>query len=409
MYNKLINYIVIAFTILSSISFFKFTFIPSGVIKASEIITIGLLIFFNVLYAVYGPKDRSRGRFSLIIYFLLLSSIPCIFAANAWHDQSLQATIWSQRLLLMYLFYITLKNFDIDYKILENIIYTLGICVALAYLVQYLIYPSVLINVGILVGRGTIRIIDIPGQVYHDIALLYSFSRLLKRFEIKHLIVFLFLLAVFALYGSRGIIVTTAGSMILLILISKSSSSKYVIGLLIFGIAALVLIQFKDIFIQVFATSTRDVASGANYIRIRAAKYFLTDFYPNPLAYFIGNGDYYNVSPYGLHMQSLVRNYGFYLSDLGIVMPYVKYGIFFIIGIIMILVKALKMEFAADQLYIKAFIINLIIYFPLGGGYGNPGFIIALVMLLYINEKANITNLTEANQQTLLEESVKKI
>jgi hypothetical protein len=278
---------------------------------------------------------------------------------------------------------------------------------SLAYVVQFLIYPIQLIKVHIIVGRGTIRIIDMPGQVYQDIALLYSFSKLLKRFEIKHLIVFLFLLSVFALYGSRGIIVTTAVSLILLILLSKRSSSKYVIGFLIFGISALILFQFKDIFKQVFISSTKDVASGTNYIRIRAAEYFLGDFYPNTISYFIGNGDYYSDSPYGIQMQSLVRNYGYYLSDLGILMPYVKYGIFFIFGIIMILAKAIKMKFAANQLYIKAFIINLIIYFPLGGGYGNSGFIIAFVMLLYINEKANRTYGMDTSQQTLVEEHVK--
>src|SRR4030042_2186243 len=133
MHNKQINYVIVAVTILTSISFLDLSFLSGTVIKALEAFTICLLVFINVLYVIYGQRDRTRSHFTTYINFLLLSSILSIFAANIWHHQSPVATIWQQRYLLLYVFYFTLKNFNIDYEFFEKIVYTLGIGVAFLY------------------------------------------------------------------------------------------------------------------------------------------------------------------------------------------------------------------------------------------------------------------------------------
>lgn len=397
MYNKAINYLILFITILTSISFLDLALLNSAIIKALEGFTICLLIFVNILYVIYGPKSQKSGHFDFQIKFLLLSCVLSIFAAYIWHYQSPIATIWQQRFLLLYLFYFTLKNFNIDYEFLEKMLCNIGICIAFLYVIQYLIFPAKLFDVPMRIDRGTVRI-QMPGMIYHEIAFLICFNRVLNRFNVKHLIIFLFLFGVFILYGSRGTIVTCLISIILLLLVSKNSYSKYLIGFLIFCISSLVLYQFKDIFMQLIKASNQDIGSGSNYVRLRAVKYFINNFYPSVLAVFTGNGDYYHSTPYGIKMDSLSRVKGYYLSDLGIIMPFFKYGIFFIMGILVMLIRAIKMKFAENKLYIKVFIINLLIFFLFGGGYDNPGFIICFVTVLFILEKANTTDVQTTEQ-----------
>lgn len=386
MYNKLINNIIIFLTILASISFLDLAILNSKIIKGVQILDIGLLIFFNAIYIIYDQKEKPGKLFTPNIYFILLSSVLSVFAAYMWHQQSFFITIYEQRFLFLFIFYFTLHNFKIKPEVLERIIYTMGITIACVYLIQYITYPMKLLDVPIRIDRGTVRI-ELQGIIYHEIALLYCFNKMLNQFKIKHLIMFLFLLSVFILYGSRGTIITNLVSVMFVLMLNKNTKSKYVIGFLTIIIASLVLYQFKDIFTQLIQASNKDVGSGVNYVRYKAAKYFLGDFYPNKLAYLIGNGSASNLSPYGIQMNSLVRQKGYYLNDLGVIMPFVKYGLFFIIAILFLLIKAVRIKLTQDLLYLKVIIINLIIYFPLGGGYDNPALIVCFIMVLFIIEK----------------------
>ena len=141
--------------------------------------------------------------------------------------------------MILYIFYFTLHNFNIKTETLEKIIFSLGIVIALAYIIQYLVYPVKIFDVGIKLDRGTIRIY-MPGMIFHYIAFLYSFGKILNRFNIKYLVIFVCLFAIFILYGSRSIIINRVVSIIIMIILSKNVKSKYIIGFLSFSIIVLI-------------------------------------------------------------------------------------------------------------------------------------------------------------------------
>ena len=206
MYNKLINYGLVFFILMVSISFMDVTFLNEQIIKVFEIIGIGLIIFFNIIYVIYDSSKKERHTFTKYIYLLLFSSIICLFAAYAFHNQSFKLTLFQQRCLFLYLFYFTLHNLNIAPKYLEKLLFGTGIFIAVIYLIQYFVYPLQITSAPMALDRGTLRIY-IPGRIFHEVALLYSFSMLLYRYQTKYLITFIFLFGVFILYGSRGIII----------------------------------------------------------------------------------------------------------------------------------------------------------------------------------------------------------
>jgi hypothetical protein len=159
-----------------------------------------------------------------------------------------------------------------------------------------------------------------------------------------------------------------------------------VIGFLVVFIIALILFQFKGIILELINVTSSDIVKGHNYIRIQAAKFFLHDFSPNKLAFLTGNGDFNANSAYGQHMIALSKNYNYYLGDLGILLPLVKYGILFVITVLILLIKTVRIKLGEDHLFLKVIIINLLLYFPLGGGYDNPAFIISFLIVLYLIE-----------------------
>jgi hypothetical protein len=120
-------------------------------------------------------------------------------------------------------------------------------------------------------------------------------------------------------------------------------------------------------------------------IRVRAAQFFLTDFYPNRLAYITGNGAHSMDSAYGRFVESLKSDKGFYQSDLGVIGEYTIYGVFFVAGVLIMLFQAIFKSYNKEANFIRYFFISVLIVLPLSGQeFSDPGSIIPKLMGLYM-------------------------
>ncbi len=133
------------------------------------------------------------------------------------------------------------------------------------------------------------------------------------------------------------------------------------------------------------AVSKGDLGRGNSIIRFQAIRYFLTELHPNIISQIIGNGTPNEKSAYGMKMTYLSMRNGFYLSDIGIVGVYVKYGVIFVTITIFLYIKILFRGMHKDIRYIKYYILLLIVtsftdYHPFQTNEG----VIVLASLLYI-------------------------
>ena len=378
---KRINNIYLIIIIFCSTSLYSLSSLGSGA-KAAEFLGVLIVVVLLILYIVYGEVTHIRHNFTPFILLIFFSLITSMFMALYSRDQKLMDTFIAQRAMYYYLLYFLLHQLKIRPIDLERIFIAFGLLYVLLYLVQFFLYPKIIFDVFILSGRGTVRIY-LKGSDYLAIAYFMSIHAFFRTNRIKYLLLILLFFSIYVLLGGRQTMATMAFTLVLFLIFSKKVKSRLMIGFLILVCAVLVSYMFQGIIQALVTQSLQDRSHGADYIRIVAAKHFLTDFFRTPVAYISGNGMYSNTSSYGLEISRL-RSQGYYLSDIGLIGNYAIYGAFFIIGVLGICIKSLTIKINSNFIYIRYMFIAIVFALLTGGGFMYSDFICSTVCLLYL-------------------------
>jgi hypothetical protein len=283
---------------------------------------------------------------------------------------------------LFFFAYFFLHAIRFKVKDIERIIFVLGIVYIAFFLIQYVIYPRIIFSIRIQVDRGTTRIF-LQGGGYATLAYfmgLYYFTTTQKPvYGIVSLLFFITLI----LQGTRQNILLIGFATIVFILVSKRVKSKALIMLLLILLAIPVFYFFQDIFMNLIAVSEKQSAQQDDDIRIKAVKFFLGDFFPSPFAYLIGNGDSHMASKYGMEVFRYKIVNGLYQSDIGVLGDFSKYGVFFILGVILIYIKVFKLKLTRF-IYIKYYFMISFLRLFLGSDFGSAEPIVLLSTMLYM-------------------------
>ncbi len=263
------------------------------------------------------------------------------------------------------------------------------------YIGQYLVFPTVLIKSKMFIDRGTLRIF-MPGAGFLVIAYfiwLYSFF---KTYKIRYILLLLAAWAVFILLGTRQVI----GAMLLLSIVFMLQSKVVKSRVLFFALIGIAIVPlyllFQDIITAMFDVTVSQSQGPGGGIRLKAARFFLTDFYKDNWAYLLGNGAP-GSSGYGLRMADISERYGYYRSDLGLIGEYTKYGLLFVIGVIIIFYRSLSSKLPENLMFIKYNFLGIMMTLVTGGGaFGSNSINILINCLLlymidmYLNEVSDI-------------------
>lgn len=351
--------------------------------KFIQLIGIGLIIALYFMYSIYDSSIRIKKNFSAYIIIILLSLPGSMMIAAYFHGQSLGLTAYEQRGMYFYLLYFLLPILKPRVEDIQRLFFVFGITYVLLYIAQYMLYPTMILDVSTLEDRGTIRI-GIPGVTYLLISYYFSLFILLNTQKWYYIIYCLVVLIITVLMGSRQIIFYTLILTVGILVFSKKIQSKIILFLLIsIGIIPIFFL-FQDIFNGIMAASQKSQTHGLENVRIRAVLFFLHEVFPNKLAYILGNGIPNNRSDYGRTMSMYGTALGFFWGDIGIVGNYICYGISFVIGVILLLVKILKIKIEENMKYLKHFFIMICALIILSTGFQESEFIVALCLCLYL-------------------------
>jgi len=401
MTNRSINNLLVVIIILCSTSFYNLQAL-GRVQKVVDLLGIGLILALLAIHVVYTKNEPIKHNFVLFITLIFVSFFTSLFMASYDRDQSISATLFAQRALFFYLFYYLLHQLRMRPRDLELIIIFFGILHAALFLLQYMVYPKLLFNAFIFVGRGTIRIY-LAGSDYLVICFFMSLMAFLKTSKPRYMFFTLLSFSIFVLLGGRQTMALMVLVMVLAVFFSRKVKSRFGISILIAAGAFAVFLLFQPIFQQMILESKSNAVEGRSYVRIKAAQYFLTDFYKSSIAYLTGNGASYPESSFGHEIEYLKISRGIYLGDIGILGSYVVYGLFFIIGVMGIIFRTLRTKYEDKYLYIKYIFIGFLLSLITGSGFSNADFICSLCILLYIVDVSNhlyTKGLTAADQPT---------
>ncbi len=85
-------------------------------------------------------------------------------------------------------------------------------------------------------------------------------------------------------------------------------------------------------------------------------------------------------------MTAIMERYSFYRSDIGLIGEYTKYGLLFVVGVVIILYRSLSTKLPEDLMFIKYNFLGLILTLVTGSGaFGTTSINILInCMLLYM-------------------------
>ena len=373
--------------ILSAVSFYRIVLLSKDMIYLIQAGVFGLMFIMLVFQLIYWKVPLIQHHFTAPILLIFTGVLLSMIGAYAFHNQGFEVSLWAQRFMYFYLFYFFLHLLKLPINQIEKIIFIFGLAYAFGFLLQYVIYPTTLFDVRIDPSRGTVRIF-IPGFSFMLLAFFFSLQNIFYKNSVRHGIYLLLFFSILVLSGTRQVIANISLISFLALIFSKRVKSKLLLYFLAFMAAVAVYFLFQDIINNLLAISQEQTQDAENEItRLKTTKFFLTEFYHNPLAYITGNGDSHQWSSYGMEIQSYKSRYGFYLSDIGFIGEYVKYGAVFALGVIVLIIKALNQKLPENMLYIKLFLFSSLISLPVGGIFSQPYSIVAVCLLLYMIDK----------------------
>ena len=381
MFKKILVITIIA----ASLQLFNLSFLPESVMKIIGIGGVVLIVLTIGLQLIYSPTEHFLLNFKWEILLIFVSVFTSMFMANYNYNQSFGTTLIAQRFMYYYLIYYMLHLLKIPDYDLEKIIIGFAVVHAIFYLIQFAAFPLPIFDVRATEARGTIRIF-LPGLAYLVIAYFLVLNEIFKKFTPLKLGLLLLFVSIIFLMATRQLILSILIISLINILLSKQVKSKILIIILISLGTIPLIIMFQDMILSMILLSQKQTENIEENIRIAAAAFYLTDFFPNNLAYLLGNGMDSAHSSYGIVVQMYRSVYRFIQSDIGIIGDFSRWGLIFLAGVVMILVKVLKEKMTGNLNYIKYFFIFVILVSFTGDGFfGNSaGPIVAISILLYI-------------------------
>ena len=183
-----------------------------------------------------------------------------------------------------------------------------------------------------------------------------------------------------------------ASVLISLIFFFKNINLNGKVALILFTCLTFYLItkmEFYKSLTEQTVTQSNDVEDD---IRIQSLNYYLYNFSPDVVTKIFGNGISYKDSYYSQKVNYLEKDLGLYVSDIGYVGLYIKFGIISILGYLIFIYKTFKIKTSEGFLYCKYFLLFIFIISIIIDAPFNSSFIPAIMLAAYILASNFINN-----------------
>jgi len=399
--SKFIFGFLFLFTLLS-VSFFGPVFLEEQRYTVYVYAFLNILLLPNVFF--FYLKKNSGYLFMGAMKLINLSVFISLFCSYYFWEQSLSdgllAILYPVAGYNLY-FYLVKKNVSV--ATIERIILIMGLASVVAFLISFMIFPrQIFINPydNEDLTRGFQRI-QLSGFGFIYLFFFMSLNKIFisKQGNIKWIIFAIAAYTCILMSLTRTYIAfTTIIALVYLFRNSKMYVKGLIIGTLIIAIFVIPNLSFVQKMVE---TTKGDVAESKDYIRIRAAQYFLDNFQPSVFTRILGNGfSYGDKSDYGKFMTKLNLSEFYYIEDLGLIGLYVYLGVLAVLAYIIIFYKGLTQKLSSEMNYLRMFIAYLLFIGLNSYATYNTSFLLCIVFVLYLYEanKNSRTNVPEVDK-----------
>ena len=373
---------VIAF----SLRFFDATFLPGSLVQYTGYLLLLVTLFFSAPLLI-----TETGGFTLpikLVFFSILLSIPMAYLA--W-GQGIRQTVVETLPYLTWILFFFLLLAKIPIALLEKIVVAYGIAYILLYFFQLSQAPTVLFGKSLwgdefTVDRGVIRII-FPGAGVFLLSIFMAINKITSGAKGR---IFWMVLAFFGLIIPVMQVTRQFIFGVFLMYLIHLTRHQHLLQrtLTVGGVMVFLFILLNAGIAQiegVIEAGQRDANLGKDYIRVSAGNYFLTDFSPNLPTQIFGNGvPSWGFSRYGNFIEQLGLSRGYFLSDVGLIAVYAMFGVFAVLGFLLMWIKSFTIPLPDEYQYLKYYLWYLLLTSFTWFTVYHHHYVVATVMALYM-------------------------
>jgi hypothetical protein len=380
MNNRVIKTFYIIFFCLSSCYFYFPYWVP-----LSLLYYIYYAVFFVTCFLIFINFGKySSNVFSAPMLMLISAILISAFSSRLLWSQNILDSFIAILPSLSYSLFFLLIIFKMPVQDIEKIIIFSGVLYILLYLFTYISYHIPTFSYGRAdfgADRGFRRIL-LNGLGYLLVFSFYSLNQYFNKHKLWWLIIYFITLILIIMTLTRMIIVSSFILSTLYVL--RKSNFFYKIIALTFIVCFVYLISKTNVSQTLFEQTKSHTENLKDYIRVRSADFYLHDFSPNIIAKVFGNGQPGGGSNYAFYLLYIERSYGFYLSDLGYVGLYVKFGLLAVLAYLILIYRTIKISVPDEYLYCKYSLYMLFIISTMGDAlYTSPSIPVNL-LLIYV-------------------------
>lgn len=360
-----------------------------GATSFNNTILLGVMLPFVFL------EIGKKALFKRDILFMLLGLVLNMIACQYFRDQSIFATFRASANFIYLFFYFVLRYINPSIKETEKAILILIVLFCIAYIVQYIVYPTVIFRGAAVEYSEDIRI-RLAGGGLSSLGFFMGLNKYLEGKDKKYLfLIFLSIIPIF-LMGFRTMLGALAiFSFILFIRMYGFSWKLFLYGVL--GIViVVVLLQipiFADKLNSMLERQETDNFSNSDYVRVVNFQYYTQQHFKTVWEYLLGSGmPFEKTSAYARSMLRLQER-GIFYVDFGLL------GLSWILGVIPVLfmviysVRAFLLKVKSQYYYLGIWFIYLVgISFTTVEFYREGNFVIQ-ALVLFLVEKAYNQNI----------------
>lgn len=369
--------------ILCSIHFWRYYMIPPVFHNLTDLIS--LLVMGLSFVKVVQEKGQ---YFKVAIIIFIVGVFANILSAKFNNGQAFRDTFLSFGPYYFILFYFFLHEQKIERKELENIIIAFALIYSVFYWYQLLVFPNRIFVGAMFADRGTIRI-KIEGSGF----LMLAFFMVLNRYLVNQkLINVFFALVFFVILLKGGFRSLTLGAVLMsgilfLRMLKHNPANFALVGLaVVMFIGLLQTDSAKQIIDNMMHASEKQKEMGDQYIRKLEYNYFFHEYPANWSYYVVGGGLPGGYSEYSRKNGYMVREFGFFWVDLGLLGFFIVIGAIATLGILLYALRAFFIKVPPDSFYLNAFFGYLLIvsYYNMEI-YRNGMFVVEAIALYLID------------------------
>jgi hypothetical protein len=367
--------------VICSLKFFDATIAATGALKN---LCYGVMLIAIVMSLPYLFKFK--GGFVLPVKLISLSVLLSVFMAQYTWGQGLSNSPTTIPYAIGFVFFLLLQQ-KIPIKTIERIVMIYGVIYIILFLYQFTHNSVVYFGRAqeFKLDRGIVRV-NFPGGGVFFLACFIAINRvtsLTNNYKYLYLLFALVGIVIIVLQVTRQEIVVLL--MVYLLHFLRSVKLPYKVAVIaLFTIGGYLFIHSENSVSKGLSEQQKEDASyGKDYIRILAADYYLTQFTPNDISKVLGNGFANDTSNYGKALIALGDRYGYFLTDVGIVEVYVSFGIFAILGYVLIFVKSFTIPVPKEYYYLKYYLWMIMLTCLTSDFLISYYFLITTVLVLY--------------------------